>query len=245
MTKSKTNQDPNNNYITWKSWQESSFGSFTALDRSYFAKEFESAQINITDQSHVLEIGFGNGSFAGWIAQYTENYIGIEANDELIARAHLAGFAAQKASPEIFSKLADQQFDLIAIFDVLEHLDKEQIIETLKFCRQLLNKSGKIIIRIPNGDSPFSGPIFNGDITHKNILGSKAIHQIAIMTGLDVINIKNAAFPIFGMGIKTALRRAMITLLRHTAEITINATFNGNERLPIAPNLVAILKILA
>lgn len=129
---------------------------------------------------------------------------------------------------------------MIAIFDVLEHLDVKDIVELLRSCRTHLSEKGHILIRVPSGDSPFSAHLMHSDITHKTMLGSKAIHQISALTDLRVTIIKNAAFPIFGMGISIALQRTALRFIRAVTGKFIKLVFYGNEPMVIYPNMVAV-----
>jgi len=229
-------------YIAWKDWSEEKFGLYTKSDQIEFACELQRANVNLTSTTRVLEIGFGNGAFAGWVRQFTTHYIGTEANQELVDRALKAGIAARPATLDIASIAPGQFYNVIVALDVLEHLKYEDIITLLKACRTCISKDGVMLLRVPSGDSPFSGTLFNGDITHKTLLGSKAFAQLAVLTGFEIISTHDTVLPIFGLGLRKAVERAMVKFARKLTTLFIRVTFLGNKHAVITSNMIVILR---
>lgn len=234
---------PNSNelYLKWKAWEENRFAIYNAKDDATFALEFNKARISITDESSILEVGFGNGTLAGWVLHKTRHYVGTELNPNLIKRAIAAGIEAYPATTDLTDVAAGRKFELVVMFDVLEHMSLEEITQILTSARHCLTKNGKIIFRVPSGDSPFSGHLMYGDITHRTALGSYAIRQLAEIADLQVVSIHSAAYPIFGMGLPIALRRATVSLARKLTGIAIKAIYYANENVVISPTLVSVL----
>ena len=228
-------------YVAWKHWHDSAFGTFSAYDNLYFSAELRSSSLRLDSETRVLEIGFGNGSFCGWVRQTTKNYVGTESNPVLIERALSTGIEAHPATLNIEQISSGRIFDLIAIFDVLEHLEIDSILTLLQSCKRVLSSQGLVLIRVPSGDSPFAAHLFHGDITHKTLLGSMAIRQIAGMLNMQVQAIKEPAFPITGLGPAAVLRRSGVSIVRSMVTSLINAAYHGNEPMVLTPNLVAIL----
>lgn len=236
--------DKAEHYIRWKAWNESNFGRYNAKDEAAFKREFRRARIELTMNSSVLEIGFGNGAFAGWVTNYTKSYVGVEANADLLSRARTMGLEAYAATSDIDTILPhNRYFDVVVAFDVIEHLQLDEILEFLTSIRRHLAQRGKVIIRVPSGDSPFSGPYFFGDITHKTKLGSLALQQIAELTGFQIDSIKNAVFPIFGFGIYQIPIRLMVIMFRVLIEWSIRLAYFANKNVALSPNLVAVLSV--
>lgn len=230
-------------YITWKAWSAENFGLYTRADQIEFASELRNANITLADKTRVFEIGFGNGAFAGWVRQFTTHYVGTEANQELIERALKAGIDAHPATLDIASIAARSSCDVIVAFDVLEHLKLDEILTLLNSCRACLSKDGVMLIRVPSGDSPFSGPLFNGDITHRTLLGSKAFTQLAVLTGLKIVSTNDTALPILGLGVRKAIERTLVKIMRRLVALLIKIIFLGNKHAVISSNMIVILKL--
>ncbi len=228
-------------YIKWKTWSSNSFGTFSRKDNATFSMELAKAGVLLNSESRVLEIGFGNGSFAAWVIRTTQHYVGLEKNEILVERALRNGIEAHLATIDVTNLAKDQPFDLIVMFDVLEHMDLHDAILLLQSIAACLSPSGTIVVRIPSGDSPFSGHIMYGDITHKLMLGRFAIFQIAESANLHVISVHDSAFPITGMGLPTAIRRTLIFMTRLIIGKLLKLAYYANEPVVLSPTLTAVL----
>lgn len=235
--------DEDLSYIRWKAWSPEAFGTVAAADATQFSCEMRRASINLTQESQVLEIGFGNGVFAAWVRRHTLHYVGSESNPQLVARAQQAGIEAHPATLDLTSLAQGRSFDLIAAFDVLEHLEVKEILELLDSSRRCLSANGRLVIRVPSGDSPFSGRFMHGDITHKTCLGTLAFHQLAALSGLEVVAVRDAAFPIFGFGAVAVAIRITVAVARKIINSMIRIVYYGNKPAAISPNLIAVLRL--
>jgi hypothetical protein len=80
----------------------------------------------------------------------------------------------------------DEQFDLIILFEVIEHLDLEQGIEMLSRLHELLVDGGQLIISTPNIFNPGR---FWIDATHKTAYSYEELGGIVLSQGLEVLGI--------------------------------------------------------
>lgn len=229
-------------YEKWKQWNNDQFGVYTAIDAAYFLAELNRAGIEVIEGIELLEIGFGNGAFASFVASNGCNYIGSEINQILLERAHSFGLNVFDGSIiKVLDILNPETLDAVVAFDVLEHLTIENIQLFLKDARLLLKPGGVFIARIPSGDSPFGRAIYHGDITHQSSLGSSAIWQLANQTGFKVRTIGEPCLPIFGFGVRRALRRVTIKIVQKAVTWFINSVFHGRRPRIITANLVFVL----
>jgi len=132
---------------------------------------------------NVLEIGYGNGSFLSWCKEKGLNVHGIEQDKELITRAKKLNYKVYKS----MSQIKDVKFDLIVLFDVLEHIEQTKIDSVFKSLKKILAKNGKIFIRVPNGSSPFGLAYQHGDVTHVTTINGTKIAYWSRFNGLKVI----------------------------------------------------------
>jgi 2-polyprenyl-3-methyl-5-hydroxy-6-metoxy-1,4-benzoquinol methylase len=120
--------------------------SFSFLQENYFEK------VNLEKRNKMLDIGFGNGKLLECI---TENYeiecFGIEINNEKFKKA-------KSNYPELHNRLflgnpsehfKNDTFDLITMFDVIEHIpDPIHFLKTQVY--PLLRNNGVFIFQTPN-----------------------------------------------------------------------------------------------
>jgi 2-polyprenyl-3-methyl-5-hydroxy-6-metoxy-1,4-benzoquinol methylase len=231
-------------YRSWKSWTEDAFGDATKVEKHTFCAELRLAGVRFDERLRVLEIGFGNGAFASWVMSQGWMFVGTEIDRELVVRARAKGWDAHYADERLADIASGKQFDLVVAFDVLEHLTLPEIVNLLVSVKSLLAPNGKFLARFPSGDSPFSRAMQYGDLTHRSVIGSGIVTQLALQTGLRVVQIRAPAFPLFGLGIKRFVRRMGVLMVRTLIARMVNFAFHDNRPKVIEQNLVIVLEIL-
>lgn len=230
------------NYIENKCWANENFGQFSALDDLYFRAELARTGFSLSKGTCILEIGFGNGVFAGWANYNNINYIGVELIDDLLIRGRKAGFQVYDAKSDFVIEIGEKIIDLVVAFDVFEHFELDALIEMLIKLKICLRQGGGIIARVPSGDSPFGRAIYYGDLTHKLILGSSAVRQLAEMCEYDVVDICPPQLPLKVGNWKRFLKRLSILTFQKIVARIINLVFHENKSRVITPNLIFFLR---
>jgi cyclopropane fatty-acyl-phospholipid synthase-like methyltransferase len=222
-------------YARWKGWQ----GGFEPRQRDarYFAAEF--AGLPLAGR-RVLEIGFGEGRFLAWSKAQGAEVSGLEINPDMLEAAARHGYSARNAS---LADLAREttRYDLIVAFDVIEHWDTDELIANFGHISALLVADGVFLARFPNGHSPFGRIYQHGDFTHKSVISAFKIDYLAGLAGLEVARIANVRRVSSKPGVLRALRHRWMALRRAWIERSISRLY-GTERLPLDPNLVAVLR---
>jgi 2-polyprenyl-3-methyl-5-hydroxy-6-metoxy-1,4-benzoquinol methylase len=167
-------------YTKWKSWDANQFGLTSKENALYYKKLFSKY---LPEAKNVLEIGYGNGSFLNWCKEKKLNIHGIEQDKDLIARAKKLNFKVYNS----ISQIKDAKFDLIVLFDVLEHIEQSKIDSVFKSLKKILAKNGKIFIRVPNGSSPFGLANQHGDTTHVTTINGAKIAFWSKFSGLKIV----------------------------------------------------------
>ena len=229
-------------YQAWKGWAGDDFGTFDVAAATYFATEIRESGILNMNAKRVLELGFGNGVFAGWAKQQGAIYMGTEIIPALIARGSTAGFDVQSAACPLTSFTTNNSIDLVVAMDVFEHIDTSALQNLLIEAGSCLRPGGLVVARVPSGDSPFARSIQHGDLTHRIILGSSAIRQLASQSGFVVKAIREPAFPIRGLGARVFIRRLAIVCARRIIYPLITQVLMGGGRPVLTPNLVCVLE---
>jgi SAM-dependent methyltransferase len=229
-------------YISWKNWTADSFGMCDSVNARYFQLELSRSGMDPQSQLSLVELGFGNGTFAGWARARGWRYCGIEADDELVRRATEAGLEAHPAreTGAVFSGRSG--LDLVIAFDVFEHLEVDALVALLMQARDALRPGGHVVFRVPSGDSPFSRAIQHGDLTHRSILGTGAIQQIAQKASLEVCQIREPVMPLRGIGLRRLVRRFPIWLGRKIIARILRVLYYDNRPCVIAPNMLVVLR---
>ncbi len=135
-----------------------------------------------------LEIGCGTGEFLLYLrAKGVADFLGVD-QDLALARVMpeelRAHFVAAEVSAFLSSAAGIRGFDRIALFDVLEHFAPEEGIRLLQALGERLNPGGRIIVKVPNAESPWGARYQHGDLTHRTALTAGSLRQIALASGL-------------------------------------------------------------
>ncbi len=166
---------------------------------------------------------------------------GTELNSELLSVASSLGYSVFDA--DYLTQAPQDTFDVIAAFDVLEHIPPEQTVSFLEGCKRLLKSEGSLVLRFPNGDSPASLPIFHGDATHLNWIGSGKIRYYAQCAGFSQCQIRGTPEIIFTKSIKHGLHNLLMVPVKQLLNITLGFIFYPGRRLNlISVDLLVILR---
>lgn len=106
----------------------------------------------------VLEVGCGPGFMLAAFNRHHWRVFGIERSEEMAERARSVP-GVEIVTTSIESLPADTRFDLIILFQVLEHIGEP--VKLLNECAKRLQHGGKLIINVPNfasWQSRFAGP---------------------------------------------------------------------------------------
>lgn len=204
-------------YEKWKHWDKPF--NFNADEAKYFVGETRGLAIAGAD---LLEIGFGSGSFLAWARKNGAHHIaGTEVNAVMLKAARDFGVELMPENIETVADLHRERFDTIVAFDVFEHLDTEQICAKLRACETSLKVGGHLVLRFPNGQSPFGLVCQNGDPTHKVALSRLVIERLMYGTSLSVIRYR-PAYRIRGGN----PARALVRIIRYGTRSLITAILN-------------------
>jgi len=138
----------------------------------------------------ILEIGCGNGGFLFYLESsgYTD-HLGIDVSDEQIAATKKLGIKkAIKADLKEFLNDKESIYDVIVARDVLEHFEKDEMLDILSRIHKALKPGGRLIAQCPNAESPFFGRIRYGDFTHDVAFTKSSLLQLALCTGFSKID---------------------------------------------------------
>lgn len=133
----------------------------------------------------LLEVGFGEGALLDWAKARGYTACGNDIIPEMVTAGQKRGLDVRLGELKPTDH-APQSFQWIVALDVLEHLTTAGIVEHLAMFRTLLKPGGKVVVRFPNGASPFFGFHQYGDVTHLTPLTPELLGQLARKAGMEV-----------------------------------------------------------
>ncbi len=115
--------------------------------------EFNIAASHIHDGYKVLEIGAGVGMFYNKIKDRCTDYLGIEISVEAVEKAKKKNINIQLTNLENVSKEHKGYYDLVVSFQVMEHIQIDQLHDTFVTSLECINENGFLIMSVPSNDS--------------------------------------------------------------------------------------------
>lgn len=221
-------------YEAWKGWSETFV--FDPEEAAYFEGEMRGIRI---DDAEVLEIGFGAGRFLAWARARGARVAGTEINAVLLDAARRFGVELLPVDLQQIAGDHRGRFDTVVAFDVFEHFSFDEIVAGLHCVDTMLKPGGTLLLRFPNGQSPFGLAPQNGDPTHKSALSRSIFEQLIQTTSLDV----ERYGAVYRIGAQTFGRRA-IRSVRATLRDAISALLNWtySQSIPWDPVVVLVLR---
>lgn len=188
--------------------------------------------------ARIIDIGCGNGSIVWWLQNIGYvNAEGVDVSAEQIAAAQELGVQNVRqldADACLFNK--DSQFDTIILRDVIEHFEKEKIVDLLEKCCSSLHEQGSIILQVPNAESPFGARVRYGDFTHEVSFTSASLSQVLRSVGFTSVDIYPVEQPI--RSLRSLFRYTLWKVVQqlYIALITIEL---GKGRWIVTQNIIA------
>jgi 2-polyprenyl-3-methyl-5-hydroxy-6-metoxy-1,4-benzoquinol methylase len=240
---------PQAGYGEFKGWNSRPFGSYKRHWGAYYSKTIDTclrlAGAAKSRELRLLEIGFGNGSFMGWARDQGHSVVGVEIQSAQLIAARRAGFQVAESLEMLEREANLTEIDGVVALDVFEHLSQGQLVALMTASQMHLKANGWIFARHPNGDSPFGRMNQHGDLTHVTALGSAAMAQLAIASGVSLACVRADVMPVLGVGVIRLLINCGCLVARVALEIPtqmlLNVYYPGTLRwYPLTPNLLSI-----
>ena len=161
---------------------------------------------------NILDIGCGLGQMLNHLKKsgFT-NLHGIDINDESINECKKNGLSVEKITDiRDYAKNSNTKFDRIVMSHVLEHIDKDIIIDTLIHIKKyLLKEGGTFLLMVPNAQS-YTGSYWRyEDFTHTILFTAGSCIYVLKSAGFTSIEFIDAD----GTKHMNPLKRMIIKLL--------------------------------
>jgi SAM-dependent methyltransferase len=132
-------------------------------------------QLNLPGHAKILEIGCGTGGNLDMLAAFGKvSAFDMDENARAIASNKTAGvFDIREGYCPDHIPFEDERFDLICMFDVLEHI--EQDVETLAVIKSRLAEGGRVLMTVPAYQWMYG--VHDTFLHHKRRYSSRELHK--------------------------------------------------------------------
>lgn len=173
------------------------FGKSVSILSSFY--EWNYSQLLPEDKDcKILDIGCGMGQFLSWIKNKGyKNFKGIDLSQQMVdfCRQNVTDQVEKTESIVSFLLNEKESYDLIVMLDVIEHIDKEEIIAILEAVRSALKKGGKLIVKTNNVASITGARMRYEDFTHVSGYTEYSLKQVLKIAGFNKVHLKPFAIP--------------------------------------------------
>ncbi len=142
----------------------------------------------------ILDIGCGWGGLLKVLQEkgYTQSE-GFDLSQEQVDNAVSLGInnVTTNTIESFFETSTPNSYDVIILFDVLEHFPSDEGVKHMKAIQSMLKPGGKIILQVPNGASLISINYYS-DVTHFKAFTPVSLGQVSKMAGFSSIECQEA-----------------------------------------------------
>jgi 2-polyprenyl-3-methyl-5-hydroxy-6-metoxy-1,4-benzoquinol methylase len=216
-------------YDDWKSWTNLFSPSSHEID--LYSKEFSAIRLLNKD---FLDIGFGSGALLQWARSHGALVAGIELQEKLINAAREAGI---KTFSNV-SEVPDSSFDLVTAFDLLEHIQKDQLPHFLDNLFRIIRPGGVVVVRFPNCQSPAGLVTQFGDHTHVTMLSGPIVTYLMEQAGFVSVSYKGALIMRSLSMINRVIRKLLKPITFTFLFLYRIVLFDRNT--PLTPNVILV-----
>jgi len=173
----------------YKSYRSTFKGNSNSMVLNFGAVKLQSLLApwveKIDRNSYVVDLGCGAGELL--LALQNMGFKNLSGCDISAEQCEIASqIFPEIVESDIFNYLEnfrDNSIPIITIFDVIEHLTRNETFSLLELIFNKLSPGGILIAHLPNGVSPFVGHIMWGDITHEWCLTPQSASTLCRLHG--------------------------------------------------------------
>lgn len=123
--------------------------------------------------------------------------------------------------------------------DILEHFNKNELVDLLPRIKQKLLPGGKLILRTPNMDAPFASVFAYGDFTHESLFNSSSARQLFSSMGFSKVKVFPSGAAVEGVG-KKILQIVFQPLFHLAFKLNLAISNRSSNGVLFSPNLIIV-----
>jgi 2-polyprenyl-3-methyl-5-hydroxy-6-metoxy-1,4-benzoquinol methylase len=195
--------------------------------------------LDVSPNGLILDAGCGDGSLLAWVQSLGwKSAEGIDISREQVNLGQrLGGLNVELADVRNCLASRPDRYVMIFIRDVLEHIPKQGIPSLLRLCRASLCPGGRLVLQVPNGESPFFGRIRYGDVTRETAFTISSLSQLLRGGGLIPEGFWSWEFVV--RGLPSLLRLAFWKVVEGVYRFQLFVELGGSFRRIVTQNIIA------
>jgi 2-polyprenyl-3-methyl-5-hydroxy-6-metoxy-1,4-benzoquinol methylase len=157
-----------------------------------YAKKYGPLLVGDRDRS-ILDVGCANGMLSAFLKnQGFAEVVGIDLNKELIEKARQnRNIEFVVGDAQEFLQKSGRKFDVIFIFNIVEHIERDRLVDFMTTINHALKPEGFVLVRTPNMSHIMAAGHLADDLTHCTGLTEQSLTQLAHVAGFSKIIMLN------------------------------------------------------
>lgn len=184
-------------------------------------------------EDRVLEIGCGKGKVLDYLrGEGFERLIGLDVDGFAVSHCREMGLDVRLISDlSGFIESWGETFDLVLMLHVLEHIKKDEIVAILRSIRSRMSPGARIVVSVPNAQSPTGSYWAYEDFTHSTIFTSGSLYHVLADAGFAEIQLVDPA-GVAGLGMFRKMLRLLTLALYRWSRKLINRITGSSWHAP-------------
>jgi SAM-dependent methyltransferase len=145
---------------------------------------------DIAPDARVLDYGCGFGLLLNYLRTRFAAASGVDASAQQVQVARARGLDARHVPIDAYADWAEthrEQYDVVFLFDVLEHLPQSEQMLFLRRLAATLKPGGTMFVKVPNASSPLASRWRYIDWTHWSSFTEPSLDFVCLHAGLQDI----------------------------------------------------------
>lgn len=191
--------------------------------------------------ARILELGCGHGALLHFArAAGYANMTGVDGSPAQIAAAERLGIGGIRQGDLMgaLREAAEASLDAVVLFDVLEHLTRDEILDAVDAIHRALKPGGRLILHVPNGASPFGTLMIYSDLTHEVAFTPESLAQLFLASGWRSIECFEDRPAIHGL--KSRVRAVLWRMIRAILRFYLAVETGSRAHTVLTQNLFAV-----
>jgi len=143
-------------------------------------------------ETPVLDIECGSGQFLYFLRELGYKHTtGLDLDVAQVDVARSLGLNAFCTDVKDFLENDGRQYGLVTMLDILEHFTREELFPLLDAVGERLAPGGRLIVSVPNAESPDANRAIYADITHEIAFTPTSLGELFFCHGLRVTALRD------------------------------------------------------
>lgn len=138
--------------------------------------------------ARILDVACGGGKLLQFFldAGYRDVH-GVDVSPEQVALSRQVTPNVTHANVLDYLVLHKGEFDLITGLDIVEHFQKDEVLQFLDLCFGALKPGGRLVLQTPNAESPWGTHHRYNDLTHELGFNPNSLSRLLALVGFEAV----------------------------------------------------------